>query len=158
MKKTIFFLTLLLFVVACTKAPTKCTLEAKLCPDGTYVGRVGPNCEFEPCQRIDQPLREKTYFVNIANFGEDVFNIKINYEGEIVFEDTLDAAEMELTGHPKLSFGELTLPENTLTLEIETGDEKYSFDINPEVGEYFVITYLGDAVSFRQGEEPPMYD
>lgn len=26
-----------------------CTLEAKLCSDGTSVGRVGPNCEFAPC-------------------------------------------------------------------------------------------------------------
>jgi hypothetical protein len=26
-----------------------CTMEAKLCPDGHAVGRVGPNCEFEPC-------------------------------------------------------------------------------------------------------------
>ena len=26
-----------------------CTLEAKQCPDGTYVGREGPNCEFAKC-------------------------------------------------------------------------------------------------------------
>lgn len=26
-----------------------CTLEAKLCPDGSAVGRTGPNCEFSPC-------------------------------------------------------------------------------------------------------------
>ena len=26
-----------------------CTLEAKLCPDGSYVGRQGPKCEFAPC-------------------------------------------------------------------------------------------------------------
>lgn len=26
-----------------------CTLEAKICPDGTSVGRSGPNCEFSPC-------------------------------------------------------------------------------------------------------------
>lgn len=26
-----------------------CTQEAKLCPDGTAVGRTGPNCEFAPC-------------------------------------------------------------------------------------------------------------
>jgi hypothetical protein len=26
-----------------------CTLEAKLCPDGSAVGRVGPKCEFAPC-------------------------------------------------------------------------------------------------------------
>ncbi|MEZ4200005.1 MAG: hypothetical protein R3B69_00140 [Candidatus Paceibacterota bacterium] len=26
-----------------------CTLEAKLCPDGSAVGRIGPNCEFAAC-------------------------------------------------------------------------------------------------------------
>lgn len=26
-----------------------CTMEAKLCPDGSYVGRTNPNCEFAPC-------------------------------------------------------------------------------------------------------------
>jgi hypothetical protein len=26
-----------------------CTMEAKLCPDGSAVGRTGPNCEFEAC-------------------------------------------------------------------------------------------------------------
>lgn len=29
--------------------PIACTKEAKLCPDGSYVGRTGPNCEFAPC-------------------------------------------------------------------------------------------------------------
>lgn len=26
-----------------------CTMEAKQCPDGSFVGRTGPNCEFAPC-------------------------------------------------------------------------------------------------------------
>lgn len=26
-----------------------CTMEAKLCPDGSAVGRTGPHCEFAPC-------------------------------------------------------------------------------------------------------------
>lgn len=26
-----------------------CTMDAMECPDGSYVGRVGPNCEFAPC-------------------------------------------------------------------------------------------------------------
>jgi translocator protein len=26
-----------------------CTQEAKLCSDGSYVGRSGPSCEFDPC-------------------------------------------------------------------------------------------------------------
>ena len=29
--------------------PVACTADAKLCPDGSYVGRTGPNCEFSPC-------------------------------------------------------------------------------------------------------------
>lgn len=29
--------------------PVACTQEAKLCPDGSYVGRSGPNCEFSAC-------------------------------------------------------------------------------------------------------------
>ncbi|MCE9508058.1 MAG: hypothetical protein K8R48_07075 [Alphaproteobacteria bacterium] len=26
-----------------------CTQDAKLCPDGSGIGRTGPNCEFAPC-------------------------------------------------------------------------------------------------------------
>ncbi len=32
-----------------TPQPKACTLEAKICADGSSVGRVGPNCEFAPC-------------------------------------------------------------------------------------------------------------
>jgi hypothetical protein len=26
-----------------------CTMDAKMCPDGSYVGRSGPKCEFAAC-------------------------------------------------------------------------------------------------------------
>ncbi len=26
-----------------------CTMDVKLCPDGSYVGRIPPDCEFAPC-------------------------------------------------------------------------------------------------------------
>jgi len=29
--------------------PAVCTQEAKICLDGSYVGRTGPNCEFQAC-------------------------------------------------------------------------------------------------------------
>lgn len=35
-----------------------CTADAKECPDGSYVGRVGPNCEFKPCPEIYAPENE----------------------------------------------------------------------------------------------------
>ncbi len=36
-------------VAACTDDVTFCTEDAKQCPDGSYVGRVAPSCEFAPC-------------------------------------------------------------------------------------------------------------
>ena len=29
-----------------------CTMEAKMCPDGSFVGRTDPNCEFAPCPTV----------------------------------------------------------------------------------------------------------
>jgi putative hemolysin len=39
-----------------------CTMEAKLCPDGSSVGRSGPNCEFAPC-----PEENKAQLANPAS-------------------------------------------------------------------------------------------
>lgn len=32
-----------------TPTPIACTMDAKICPDGSAVGRTGPNCTFAPC-------------------------------------------------------------------------------------------------------------
>lgn len=41
---------------------TACTMEAKICPDGSAVGRSGPNCEFAECPAVqDQTASWKTY-------------------------------------------------------------------------------------------------
>ncbi|MEK7630549.1 MAG: thioredoxin family protein [Patescibacteria group bacterium] len=37
------------------KGEMACSAEAKLCPDGSAVGRTGPNCEFAPCPNADMP-------------------------------------------------------------------------------------------------------
>ncbi len=29
--------------------PVACTADAKMCPDGSFVGRVGPDCDWAPC-------------------------------------------------------------------------------------------------------------
>ncbi|HTW96235.1 MAG TPA: hypothetical protein VMD74_01070 [Candidatus Methylomirabilis sp.] len=57
MKTFFYLLPILFFVSGCQVAlpgksaipPVACTLEAKLCPDGSYVGRTGPHCEFAAC-------------------------------------------------------------------------------------------------------------
>lgn len=35
-----------------------CDLMAKLCPDGSAVGRSGPNCEFAPCSEVNSIISE----------------------------------------------------------------------------------------------------
>jgi len=39
----------LIFALVGRDKQVACTMEAKLCPDGSAVGRTGPNCEFAPC-------------------------------------------------------------------------------------------------------------
>jgi len=39
-----------------------CTADAKICPDGSVVGRMGPNCEFAACPQVsDETSNWKTY-------------------------------------------------------------------------------------------------
>jgi hypothetical protein len=59
MKKTLIILIILLVILTGIwfglkfliggEEPVACTMDAKQCPDGSYVGRVAPNCEFAPC-------------------------------------------------------------------------------------------------------------
>jgi hypothetical protein len=37
-----------------------CTTEAKLCPNGSSVGRAGPKCEFSPCPKTPTPTPDPT--------------------------------------------------------------------------------------------------
>lgn len=43
--------------------PVFCTMDAKICPDGSSVGRTGPNCEFTACpdSTSSVPADWKTY-------------------------------------------------------------------------------------------------
>ena len=45
-------------ITATATPPVICPMDAKLCPDGTSVGRVGPNCEFATCPGEKKPRGE----------------------------------------------------------------------------------------------------
>ena len=63
-KVTGIFILIILLVILCTIGyfiferymiglkPVACTTEAKICPDGSSVGRIAPNCDFAPCPDI----------------------------------------------------------------------------------------------------------
>ncbi len=58
--------TLVLFVVLVltsqisAQSQIACTMDARMCPDGSYVGRTGPNCEFTACSTDVTPVPPKT--------------------------------------------------------------------------------------------------
>ncbi len=49
--------------------PIACTMEAKLCPDGSAVGRTGPNCEFTPCGIHDTERIAAGYVAGHVDIG-----------------------------------------------------------------------------------------
>lgn len=46
---TSIFKTKIPLVPPVTDEPIACTMDARMCPDGSYVGRQGPKCEFAAC-------------------------------------------------------------------------------------------------------------
>lgn len=53
-----------------------CTEEAKLCPDGSYVGRTGPKCEFAACPTA--LTNTNTTTINAANLNANSNNLNAN--------------------------------------------------------------------------------
>lgn len=63
-----------------------CTQEARQCPDGSYVGRTGPRCEFAACPEVpssDPATAAHVVDVSGVNFAFDVPEIRVK-EGDTV--------------------------------------------------------------------------
>jgi len=82
---------------------TACTLEAKICPDGSSVSRVAPNCDFAPCpgekegilvsspkrnETIKSPLiiegEAKGFWFFEAQFTAELYDAKGNFLGRAI--------------------------------------------------------------------------
>jgi hypothetical protein len=58
-----------------------CTMEAKLCPDGSAVGRTGPNCEFAECPSGGSISLE-------ARIGQEVSGLDVSIMPLAVLQDS----------------------------------------------------------------------
>jgi hypothetical protein len=63
-----------------------CTMEAKLCPDGSSVGRSGPNCEFSPCPAPNaSPSAIQT---NWKTYNNPAFGVVFDYPSDAELKES----------------------------------------------------------------------
>lgn len=84
--------------------PVACTMEAKICPDGSSVGRTGPKCEFAPCPK---PKTTKVKGGGILSFPQYELTIPSDWES---------SRESQTKDDEKL-----TLRSGPLTITIQQG-------------------------------------
>ena len=88
-----------------------CTSDAKLCPDGSAVGRTGPNCEFAPCPEIVVPVS------NSLDLG-------IGQTGEV---EGVSIMPLEVAEDSRCPLDVVCIQAGTVRLKVEVaiGAEKY---------------------------------
>lgn len=100
-----------------TEEPVFCTADAMLCPDGTYVGRTGPNCEFV-CPQVGTTTEVSLFYYNPAAdqgpggaqcSAEGLVEVKRAVPGNTTLAEVIDL----------LIKGELTADEEVAGVETE---------------------------------------
>ena len=93
-----------------------CTEEAKICPDGSAVGRTGPKCEFAPCPETTKPDNATS-----AKLNQTIVINTISITPLAVSQDSRCAVDVTciwagtVVLHARLSYGNEKL-ETDLTL------------------------------------------
>ncbi len=106
-------------VMETTAGPTQlaCTEEAKICPDGTGVGRVGPSCEFAPCPFPNVEFVEASLsFALPAGYVEGVQ--EPGADGHIPEMLGFYQKQAAGTGHHYISIYRYDIPEGTSANEV----------------------------------------
>jgi len=110
-----------------------CTQEAKICPDGSAVGRTGPNCEFAACPGEKQNQAAKEFVVSGNNFSFNPSVIKVNKGDKVrvVFKNTAGFHDFKID-----AYGVATKKTNAPTEEVLefTADKTGSFEYYCSVG------------------------
>src|SRR6185437_3005515 len=69
-----------------------CTMEAKVCPDGSTVGRTGPNCEFAACPIAGATSTAVTLQ---AKIGQTISGLGVTITPMKVLEDSRCPVDVE---------------------------------------------------------------
>lgn len=83
--------------------PVSCTQEAKLCPDGSLVGRTGSNCEFTECPSENVTLPKENPAINARFYYSsgalsDEYIADFSEDNTFIYEDGRVFANQDLNG------------------------------------------------------------
>ena len=113
-------------------AQVACTQEAKQCPDGSYVGRTGPNCEFAACPASSAAQSAATSSVDVST-----------------------AHSTDSTGSPQASSGQVSVETETWKIyknakygfRFSYPADHAPFSIDPASGKIVPVATSSDSVS-----------
>ncbi len=107
-----------------------CTLEAKLCPDGSSVGRVGPLCEFAPC-----PGAEATSSAGSGMHGSGI-------KGTVLLGPTCPVERIPpdpaCADKPYVTTLEVTAADGSRSIKEFSSDASGTFTVEVPSGEYVI--------------------
>ena len=80
------------------QSPVACTAEAKICPDGSSVGRIGPKCEFADCPEanVNQKTVTVKVFYNNSNLNPNSIDCSQVYPLERIVPESANISEVTL--------------------------------------------------------------
>lgn len=114
-----------------------CTMEAKLCPNGSYVGRTGPKCEFTACPEIKNDdvatVKEFTIVGKNFSFTPSLITVKKGDKVKITFKNENGFHDFKIDEFG-LATKQSTAP-NTEVLEF-TANKTGSFEYYCSVGSH----------------------
>ncbi len=137
-----------------TPTPQACTQEAKICPDGSSVGRTGPQCDFAECPTVPSTLAPKVALnQKVSHNGIFITPLEVLSDsrcpsdvvcvtaGEISVRTLLEKGTttqtVTLTSQSTVVFGTYKVglsgvtPEKNSTTTLKIADYRFTFLVTP---------------------------
>jgi len=130
-----------------TPQPVACTQEAKECPDGSYVGRTGPNCEFAACPTSPNPIPTPVTPPPALNSG---------VEGTITVGPTCPVErippDLACADKPYQAIIKVETPDGKKQISQTTSGTDGKFKISLQPGSYLLVAESGSALPRTQSQ------
>jgi hypothetical protein len=108
--------------------PVFCAMDAKLCPDGSYVGRTGPKCEFSECPTVGT-RKINLFYYNPELDKDESGNIGCSRNGLVAVEKRILITQTPIQDAIKLLLsGNLTTKEKAQGISTEYPLPGFSLD------------------------------